>query len=141
MPDMQTFISDLDIKRAAQVLDRQRLGKSRLEARQIYQTIAEGRKAWSHHPAVLMYRDYLPFLAFYGQTICDEWIGRGYKDSQRPFFAAQVQDSTPPPWLNEAFVTAHRSNLVRKLPAHYGPLWPGVNPDLPYVWPVRADRS
>jgi hypothetical protein len=32
--------------------------------------------------------------------------------------------------------TFSRSNLLRKLPEHYGILFPDVPNDLPYVWPV-----
>lgn len=43
-----------------------------------------------------------------------------------------------PPWLgDEPFHRSHRSSLLRKDPAHYGPLFPGVPDDLEYVWPVR----
>ena len=35
---------------------------------------------------------------------------------------------------------SHRSSLVRKDPDRYGPRFPGVPPDLPYVWPVRSER-
>ncbi|AEV76017.1 hypothetical protein MycrhN_5548 [Mycolicibacterium rhodesiae NBB3] len=46
-----------------------------------------------------------------------------------------------PPWLgDEALHRSHQSALSRKDPAHYGPLFPGVPDDLPYVWPA-ADRD
>ncbi|MGX1122677.1 hypothetical protein RKD37_008040 [Streptomyces ambofaciens] len=46
-----------------------------------------------------------------------------------------------PPWLgDEAFHRSHRSALVRKDPAVYAGLFPGVPDDLPYVWP-GSDRE
>ena len=43
-----------------------------------------------------------------------------------------------PPWLgDEQFHRSHQSSLLRKDPAHYGPLFSGVPDDLEYVWPVR----
>ena len=45
----------------------------------------------------------------------------------RPFY---------PPWLNDEFCLSHRSNLIRKNPEHYRPLWPDVLDNLPYIWPV-----
>ena len=33
---------------------------------------------------------------------------------------------------------SHQSSLVRKDATHYGPLFPEVPDDLPYVWPVRS---
>jgi hypothetical protein len=41
------------------------------------------------------------------------------------------------PWLGRDDVhRAYRSALVRKMPALYRPLFPEVEEDLPYVWPV-----
>ena len=41
-----------------------------------------------------------------------------------------------PPWIGDAeFHRSHQSNLVRKDVEFYGPLFPGVPDDLPYVWP------
>lgn len=42
-----------------------------------------------------------------------------------------------PPWVgSEEFHRSHASNLIRKVPAFYGPRFPEVPPDLPYIWPV-----
>lgn len=41
-----------------------------------------------------------------------------------------------PPWLTDEFCLSHRSNLIRKDPNHYRPLWPDVPDNLPYIWPV-----
>jgi hypothetical protein len=42
-----------------------------------------------------------------------------------------------PPWLGrDDMHRAYRSALVRKMPQHYRPLFPDVEADLPYVWPV-----
>ncbi len=41
-----------------------------------------------------------------------------------------------PAWLgDDAFHRSHRSSLVRKDPEFYGPQFPDVPDDLPYVWP------
>ncbi|WP_344904429.1 hypothetical protein [Actinomadura meridiana] len=46
-----------------------------------------------------------------------------------------------PPWLGDpALHRSHRSALVRKDPDFYGPRFPGVPADLPYVWP-KSDRE
>ena len=79
-------------------------------------------------------------LCLYAIQICTEWRSRGYKDTLLPLFQALLatQPSTVvPTWLGDpSFHRSHQSNLVRKLPEHYGPLFPGVPGDLPYVWPV-----
>lgn len=41
-----------------------------------------------------------------------------------------------PPWLTDEFCLSHRSNLIRKNPDYYRPLWPDVPDNLPYIWPV-----
>ena len=40
-------------------------------------------------------------------------------------------------WLGDQdFHRSHQSSPLRKDPEHYGPMFPGVPEDLPYVWPV-----
>ena len=47
-----------------------------------------------------------------------------------------------PPWLgDEAFHLSHCAALVRKDPEFYGPQFPDVPNDLPYVWPTREPSS
>lgn len=136
---MQTFLPYPDFTRSAQVLDRQRLGKQRIEARQIIETIESGRISggWVNHPAVNMWRGHIPALACYGVAICDEWIRRGYKDAQRPFFAARAAPFVYPAWLTPAFCLSHQSNLLRKNRLHYSSHFGlDLRDDLPYLWPV-----
>ena len=136
---MQTFlVSDRYIDTAA-VLDYRRLGKQRVEAWQILQTLLGESKGWANHPAVKMWRGYEYSLAVYGSVMCQAWISRGYKDtmSQRFYDAcAALPNTGRPEWTyDDTFHTSHKSNLVRKLPEYYQPLWPDVPSDLPYVWP------
>jgi len=42
---------------------------------------------------------------------------------------------------NTDFHESHRSNLIRKLPAYYRPLWPDVPDNLPYVWPTQRTNA
>ena len=139
---MQTFLPYPNFARSAACLDRQRLGKQRVEAKQIYLALTQPAYGWQNHPAVRMWRGHESALLNYGAFICDEWIKRGYADTLKPFFLAAHDRLSPPfgvvpPWLgNPAFHAAHQSNLIRKLPSHYGPLFPGVPDNLPYIWPV-----
>lgn len=88
-----------------------------------------------------MWRGYEGALVEYVLAICAEWTGRGYKDTvadKVQALAAEHPEWTaePPPWLGrEDFHRAHQSNLMRKLPEHYGRIF-DVGPELPYVWPV-----
>ena len=104
-------------------------------------------KGWRNHPAVLMWRGYEAALTAYQDATCDEWVRRGFNDTcQRKtrglLVAADRADLdalTLPPWLgDEALHRSHQSNLVRKDPAVYGAMFPGVPADLEYVWPVLA---
>lgn len=147
---MQTFVTYVpDTARidpffhTAKSLDYRRLGKQRVEAKQIITALLDG-SGWKHHPATKMWRGYEDVLCIYGMDVCREWIRRGYKDSLISWFEGALdflQSTTPlrpsmPGWLTEDFVVAHRSNLIRKQEDFYAPQWPETPRDLPYVWPV-----
>lgn len=134
---MQTFLPEQSFVLSARALDRQRLGKQRVEAKQIMLALSDPAYGWQNHPAVRMWRGHSAALAEYGYWVCSEWIARGYRDSLLPFFEARMDvDPALPRWLaNPAFCRSHQSNLIRKLPGHYRPLWPDVPDNLPYVWP------
>lgn len=142
---MQTFLPYRSYRDSAQVLDRARLGKQRVEVKQILSTLLHGG-GWVNHPAVKMWRGWEWSLSLYGQDICLEWLDRGYKDSVLNWIYDQrMHCKSPrcdPPWLgDEAFHASHRSNLLRKDPTHYSKFgW--IEPlDLPYVWPVEASTA
>ena len=136
---MQTFLPYADFTKTAQVLDRQRLGKQRIEAKQILQNLLEetGKMGWKNHPAVKMWKGHEGKLAEYGVAICTEWIRRGYKDNQMVYFVERMHSRNDNPrWLGDPdFHVSHQSNLVRKDSQHYGKYFE-VGGDLPYVWPV-----
>lgn len=138
---MQTFVpygSRYD--QNAQVLDRQRLGKQRVEAFQIVKALTEDNYGWKNHPAVKMWRGHIGSLGLYGIAMCREWINRGYKDTMLERFEPFCIDFPvdPPVWLEDVdLMVSHRSNLIRKAPDFYSQIWPDVSPDMPYVWPVK----
>jgi hypothetical protein len=112
---VQTFLPFPDFAATAQALDYRRLGKQRLEAKQIVTIVrqirgyrnAEARlahprskedlwdplppkpKGWANHPAVLMWADEPTdiILLTYGLTMCQEWRSRGYVDNLGLWFA------------------------------------------------------
>lgn len=139
---MQTFLPYESFAQSAASLDRQRLGKQRVEGLQILRTLSGVTAGWQNHPAVKMWRGHEWSLANYTSAVCIEWQKRGYKDTCLSKVAVMAQENREswglgdPPWLGVVeFHLSHRSNLVRKLPEHYGVLWPDVGPDLPYFWP------
>ena len=132
---MQTFLPYRDFRQSALCLDRQRLGKQRVEVLQLLKTLVHGG-GWSNHPAALMWRGYEDALAIYGLIICDEWRRRGYKDTCREKIL-HLKPNVPTPyqpwWLGmESFHASHRSNLLRKDPEHYGKMLWSEPHDLPY---------
>jgi hypothetical protein len=140
---VQTFLPFADFPESARVLDSARLGKQRVEALQVLRAIVMPTYGWQSHPAMQMWRGYVPALTRYALDMVDEWTSRGHADSTRPLItefapeAATVGASLAmPSWLgNEALHLSHRSNLVRKAPEHYAQHFPGVPDDLPYLWP------
>lgn len=141
---MQTFLPYDGFTESARVLDNKRLGKQRVETMQIMAALHTG-KGWIHHPATKMWRGRECALLYYQEAICHEWTSRGYKDACRiKTYDLHMQycdddgNNPPPFWLGDPeFHRAHRSNLLRKFPEHYGPLFePDLPDDLPYVWPV-----
>jgi len=141
---MQTFVPYGPLFDSnALVLDRSRLGKQRVEAWQILNALQGRSKGWVNHPATRMWRGYEAALCQYGIAMCDEWLARGYTDTMRQRFIDNAPSGlVVPGWLQRIDVMrSHRSNLIRKDPAHYGPLWQGVPDNLPYVWPVTSDTE
>ena len=138
---MQTFLAFPDYKLSAECLDRQRLGKQRLEVKQIFNSLRGDGRGWKNHPAVRMWHTYEYHLLLYGIAICNEWHLRGYIDSLWLEFTEAIKtvpDTGPPFWMgNEYFHRSHRSNLIRKLPSHYRDTLRWQDPDdLPYFWPA-----
>jgi hypothetical protein len=132
---MQTFLPYPDFEKSMRVLDYRRLGKQRIEARQLLRAL-QGEGGWVNHPATRMWRGYEPALMLYHDAAIKEWIRRGYQNSMellKPKKAKLVM----PPWLGDRkFHCSHQSNLVRKFPEHYRKYFPKVPDDLPYLWPV-----
>lgn len=120
---MQTFIPLPSFQESAQCLDRQRLGKQRVEVLTILRTLLGKSTAWRNHPNVKMWQGYEHALARYGLAICQEWIKRGYKDTcyQKivDLFDGVIPFQDAPEWLNEDFCRGHRKLLLEKDFAFY----------------------
>ena len=130
---MQTFLPYPDFKKTAECLDWRRLGKQRIEAMQILRALENHNYGWQNHPAVNMWRGFEAMLAVYHNTIIEEWISRGYRNSMKII----VPNIAPisPSWLgNPDFHASHRSNLLRKDPEHYAQFGWTESDNLPYVW-------
>ena len=151
---VQTFLPYPDFEATARVLDARRLGKQRVEVIQIVRALTWPGYAWKSHPAVLMWAGHEEALGTYGQVMSRVWVEQGYGDTCAATIAGDLaavgidvlrsQDELAaagelPDWLgDEALHRSHQSALVRKDPDWYGPRFPAVPDDLPYLWPVRA---
>lgn len=153
---MQTFLPCAGFTASARTLDRRRLGKQRVEALQVLRALVVPGYGWRHHPAAKMWTGYEEALTRYGLEVCAVWCELGAADTCAVKLTGEFERSVRtsairtqpqleaagevPPWLgDEAVHRSHQSALVRKDPDHYGTRFPGVPPDLPYVWPP-SDR-
>lgn len=144
---MQTFVPESDsYAECARVLDRQRLGKQRVECLQIMNVITGASKSrgWQNHPACNMWRDNPEALLSYQKAVCEEWTKRGYVDTCMHKTADVlgveiILVEVYPDWWGDYRVhQSHRSNLLRKNPDHYRQYWPEDSDKLEYYWPVQA---
>jgi hypothetical protein len=152
---MQTFLPDPDYAKSAKYLDNKRLGKQRLECKQILLALGipvgphkPGKRGWQNHPAVRMWRGYELSLVVYGACMCFEWRRRRFKDTLTDEFVGAyaflqtpagglIAQATKPDWIgNEKFHASHRSNLLRKDKEFYGKFGWAEPDDLPYIWPI-----
>lgn len=140
---MQTFLPYPSFSMSAKCLDNRRLGKQRVETLQILNTLCGNSEGWKNHPAVKMWKNYEVALLYYGISMCDEWVRKGFNDTckqkmikialdNKNFFSKGIN---VPPWFgSKEFHASHRSNLLRKNPEHYLKFnWTEPN-NLPYVW-------
>ena len=145
---VQTFLPYSDFEETASVLDRSRLGKQRVECKQILMALLNGpyivgedgirKTAWYNHPATKMWRGHEQALIRYAISVCEEWTKRGYSDGLKLFFEERKKRRVvTPKWIGDKkFHSSHKSNLLRKDYAHYSKFGWEEPDNLPYVWPA-----
>ena len=132
---MQTFIPHTDFEKCAKSLDYRRLGKQRVECKQILNAIERGSGGWSNHPATRMWRGYEPALRQYMRAIILEWISRGYVNNME--IPEPEEYELPPWWGREEIHASHRSALLEKdFEFYYEKNQWEDEPKLAYIWPV-----
>jgi len=103
---MNTFLPFADFQESLQVLDKKRLFKQAVEAKQLL------NGSWPNHPVSKMWRGYESALVEYYNTALRLSVERGVNTKMQPLQAACV---VYPPWLGYPKLHAsHRANLVRK---------------------------
>lgn len=139
---MQTFMPYDDFHSSLDSLDNKRLGKQRVEAKQILNVLlnrprkdGQPYKGWLNHPCVRMWRGYENALMEYYNISLIIWEQRGFKNTmeyEEPGGCVPIPDWVKEPILN----LSHRSNLLRKdydFYSKYG--WQNeISPNEPYAW-------
>jgi len=149
---MQTFLPYDDFRKTAIVLDYRRLGKQRVEGKQIlnclmyrknndlYMFDKNGRKrrrGWLDHSAVKMWIGYEEALKEYVNVMITEWVKRGYNNTM-DLYRVDTRKLKYPTWFgDQKFHSSHRANLLRKDFKYYSKYGWVESVDLPYVWPNR----
>lgn len=130
---MQTFLPHTDYVKSARLLDYRRLGKQRVEARQILVALREpwsvqeyrARKGkepgngWMRHPYTLRWKGYEPSLMWYFRCMVLEWVRRGYVNNMVVPTIDEIGTMVTPPWVNENLAREHRRLLYSKNPVFY----------------------
>ena len=132
---MQTFLPYPSFTKTFKTLDYRRLGKQRVEAKQILNVLLDRTttKGWRNHPIVRMWEGYEPSLQLYHNLCINEWINQGYNNNM------ELEEITEPiifpHWLgNKSFHSSHRANLLRKDLEYYSQFDWIENPINPYTW-------
>jgi hypothetical protein len=136
---VNTFLPFEDFKQTAKCLDYRRLGKQRVEARQIINVIENPNpKGWKNHPAVTMWRGHVSALKEYFNVIVAEWIARGYKNNLA-LYDLSTEKIIMPWWMgNKHFHFSHQASLYRKDPNFYAIKFLSLSKHYKikgYVWP------
>lgn len=139
-----TWVPSTSFVECARVLDRRRLGAQRGEGLIVLRALTDpyATGAWANHPAVRMWRGHARAFCAYSIAICREWRARGFEDGcLEQYVSAWCSLDEPvtlPDWWGvHPIHEQHRRELVRRLPEHYGPIWPDVEPttEKELVWP------
>lgn len=134
---MQTFLPYNDFYKSVQCLDYRRLGKQRVEAKQIYNALQPGSTSrWRSHVAVRMWKGCENALLHYMNTAIEEWVRRGYNNNMN--LAVVSFPVIMPFWFgDERLHASHRGNLLRKNFKYYSQFGWNEPIDMPYWWPVK----
>ena len=130
---MQTFLPVESFVESAKILDYRRLGKQRVEAKQILSALRDGT-GWKNHPATKMWAGYEPALTFYMNTMIEEWIGRGYKNTMLIDWDIDCKRRYPH-WFGGEIHSTHRSALLHKDTTFYSQYGWDEPAKLAYHWP------
>lgn len=142
---VNTFIPYSNFKKCAAVLDNKRLGKQRVEAKQILNILLNETKTqgWRNHVVTLMWKGHEEALKYYYNCIVEEWIKRGFENNM-PLFTLRAKPSMP--WFvkNASIQMSHRASLIRKDPSFYKQIFTKVPTSYlkyKYIWPAQLNEE
>lgn len=142
---VNTFIPYSNFKKCAKILDNKRLGKQRVEAKQILNILLEETKTqgWRNHVVTLMWKGHEEALKYYYNCIVEEWIHRGFENNM-PLF--KIDRVPAMPWFvkNASIRMSHQASLVRKEGKFYKKLFPDVPKTYmkyKYIWPAQLNED
>ena len=142
---MQTFLPYPGYASSLAVLDYRRLGKQRVEAKQIIDIVYYGKESrWKNHPVVKMWSGYEIALIDYYNAALMEWRSRGYQNIKLKYITFPKTVWLPPEWCgkyptwlgNEAFHSSHRAALLAKNYEWYSQFGWQEEPRIQYIWPI-----
>lgn len=150
---VNTFMLSSDYRVTAKLLDRKRLGKQRVEAKQIIDALSSmyilqgnewisnpNPKGWINHPCSKMWMGYVPSLMVYFNIITQEWVDRGYKNNMEFYKLDLPRVEIQPPWTYWKEVHySHMASLMRKdTRLYYDKLtYPYIYNLYGYLWPNK----
>ena len=132
---MQTFLPYKSFSQSLKSLDYRRLGKQRIEAKQILNILLDrtATKGWRNHPITKMWEGYENALKEYYNMCVTEWINQGYNNTME--LEDIEEDIVYPNWLgNDLIHSSHRANLLRKDSEYYSKYMWNENSESPYAW-------
>lgn len=141
-----TFLPFPDIEQSLRTLDKRRLGKQRVEAKQILQALNSETKGWVNHPATRMWEGYKFLLKHYYNESLRIWeeVGGANKilkpipltEDEQELFDMGLK---PHWWDWDHFHGSHKAALVRKDYEHYSYLLDSDSKylQLGYLWPHK----
>jgi hypothetical protein len=110
---MQVFIVGSPLE-TAMALDPKRLRKQIIECSQIFDAL-KGNRAWSNHPCVLQYREYMQWLYEYMQCLME--YNRGHKNT--PLIYSNFANEITPDWHTQEYYDQMKRRLYTKDKEHY----------------------
>lgn len=139
---MQTFLPHASYYDTFKCLDRQRLGKQRVEATQILRSITIKKYKRNMGWVQRLWEGHTKALKIYITMCIEEWVLRGYVNNMETFHYPANSLVTMPWWWNlKEFHSTHRQTLLAKYYTHYKQFGWSEKPKYEYWWPIPTGSS